>query len=205
MNFNTINKKNLNSKQSNNDKIVNTYYYKGKEENKENQDDNENENMTEFINRIQSKKGDKIFGSYKKSHYLNNQYSIERYYKYNKIVNRIKKEDEQIKKQNQFYSSPLQNLDSSESDSLFKKQKHKTHTKERPHSPTRKKKDKKNVEESKPVADAPPTPKYNDRNHNNTIFNQTVLYNNNDLITNKSNYLSPPISPVSVTNNHDYS
>jgi len=234
MNFNTINKKALNPKQSSqiyilsennpqknklsnrqkkpyistknnkkdNDKPVNTYYYKDKEDNKENHDANKPEDMAEFINRMQNKKGDKIFGSYKKSHYLNNQYSIERYYKYNKIVNRIMKEDEQIMKQNKLYSSPLQNLDSSESDSIIKKQKHKTHARNHSPSPNRKRKDRKNVEESKQVVATPSsTPKYNNLNHNNTIFNQTTIQYNNDT---KSNYISPPMSPVNANYDNNY-
>jgi len=189
-------KKTYPSKKNNkpSDKPVNAYYYKQNEENKENQDDN----MKEFMNRMQNiKKGEKIFGSYKKSNYLNNQYSIERYYKYNKIVNRLKMEDEQLKKNNRFYSSPLQNLDSSESDTFYKKQALKALKKER--QTEKIKKNKKPINDPK-LSTARPTLKYNGYNQNNTI-----QYSNND--NNKKqdyNYNIPPKSPTkNIDNNYD--
>jgi len=170
-------------------KPVNTYYYKEDEDNKENHD----ENMANFINRMQSmKKGDKIFGSYKKSNYLNNQYSIERYYKYNKIVNRIKKEDEQLKKNNKLYSSPLQNLDSSESDILYKKQALKALKKEKQ---SEKKKNKKLNDDTK-LSVVRPNSKYTGLNHNNTMYSQTIQYNNDDFRKLDYNYSIPPKTPT---------
>jgi len=170
-------KKTYPSKKSNkpSERPANTYYYKGDEENKENNDDN----MKEFMNRMQNiKKGEKLFGSYKKSNYLNNQYSIERYYKYNKIVNRLKMEDEQLKKNNRFYSSPLQNLDSSESDTFYKKQALKTLKKER--QAEKMKKNKKPTNDPK-LSSVRPTSKYNGYNQNNPIqYNNNNNNNNND-------------------------
>ncbi|ORX55950.1 hypothetical protein BCR36DRAFT_581111, partial [Piromyces finnis] len=113
-------------------------------------------------------------------------------------------EDEQIKKKNKYYSSPLQNLDSSESDTIQKKQEKQkiSHLRERSSSPTRKKKDKdkKKTEELKPIIVSPPSPRYNNLNHNNTIYNQTFQYSNDYK---KNDYISPPQSPVPVLSNDD--